>query len=249
MRVVSNAKRKQQSNTGMTLIEILITFVIVLVVLAAAYSLFKNITIKHKTIISKSSSQLQTNISLELLRKDIELAGFGLPWYLEGTLNSTNEPSKFFGSFDADPYYPRGIILGNGEGVNNSDVLIIKSSIANIDKKTSRKFGVLFYDGSWKVEQLGGKTFTSQDRCVVISPTTHAAYTYNTNYCTPCNSVPSDLTTSLSRYSVYLLFGITDNSCSFPYNRVDYFLKKPSDPNDFPERCNNATYIFLQSRG
>lgn len=241
-----NIYEKKHRNSGMSLIEILVVIVIILIVLAGAINMFKKVILSQKATISASSSQLPVAIAYEIIRKDIEMAGFGLPWSLEDNLQ-TGEPSKYNNFKDNDQKYPRGLVISNGTGEGGSDILIIKSSMANIDKKVCRKYGMLSYDflnSTWKASSLSNENFNDQDRCIAITLSTRKLISSGTNLCFTCNNPPNELTDKLVPGSVYLIFGVHDSPCSFPYNRVDYKLAKPDT---LPARCNPNTYELYRS--
>ena len=45
--------------------------------------------------------------------------------------------------------------------------------------------------------------------------------------------------------NVYLVFGLGENSVNMPFNRVDYFLHRPSD--GMPSRCSPNTYELYRA--
>ncbi len=66
------------NNKGLTLVEILVTMVIILVILSAIYFTYDTILKGFKKETKSIESELQSVIGIELLRLDIEHAGYGL---------------------------------------------------------------------------------------------------------------------------------------------------------------------------
>ncbi|RLJ71022.1 type IV pilus assembly protein PilW [Hydrogenivirga caldilitoris] len=63
---------------GFTLIELLVTMVIIFIVLAGAYIAFTNLLRGFKRESKSIETQVETSVGLELLRLDIEHAGYGI---------------------------------------------------------------------------------------------------------------------------------------------------------------------------
>ncbi|OAQ20718.1 Type IV fimbrial biogenesis protein PilW [Thermosulfurimonas dismutans] len=216
------------------MIEILVALVISFLALGALYESYLAILRAKKQQEKIAETNFQVLMALEFLRKDIELAGFGMPrdisisnlTYEEAISSSTCSPDYFNSSTNSTP---KPIDLG-GNYCNNSDYLVIRSSAANLDKNTSRKWAYTYYDGSgWRITSLGTLDFSTNDRCVALD---HQKSLINWNF--SCNNFSGS---NISE--IYYLFGINDSPLRMPFNRVDYFLKKPSS---LPYRCYQATY-------
>ena len=69
---------------GFTLIELLIAisiFIVVIAIVLKSYSLILKSQLQQGNI---AKTNIEEGIGLEILRKDIEMAGFGLPWDMNG---------------------------------------------------------------------------------------------------------------------------------------------------------------------
>ena len=241
-------------NQGMTLIELLVTIAILIIVLAAVFTSYLTVLKSHIQQSSIAETNIEKAIALEILRKDIEMAGFGLPWYVNGTSyseadtasNYTPDPSSF-NDAPGDP--PRGFAFSDNGNTNasNSDVLVIKSSIANIDSKAAKKWGYAYYSSSqWNIKSLSSEEFnggdyyialTVDDRKLTLNPSSTSTDNWHFNTLTP------DLGNGTGE--VFLVFGIDDSGPSMPFNRVDYYLKRPDD--SFPDRCNPDIYELYRA--
>jgi prepilin-type N-terminal cleavage/methylation domain-containing protein len=149
------AMKKQQR--GFTLIELLVSMVMFVLVIAAASQVFTTMLTQFKQQGKIQETQIEGLIGLELLRHDIEHAGYGLPWNLDGALYNEagvvgetnwvdrefndgppageNQPNRDGEDVIAtgDSYAPGAIRSEDGDGVvisgtlNDSDVLVVKS--------------------------------------------------------------------------------------------------------------------------
>ncbi len=131
--------RKQD---GFSLTELIVTMVIFVLVIAAASNIFVGILGQYKQQSKITESNIEGLIGLQMLKSDVEQAGFGLPWNLGGAtyaeaINSgvTTWDDTLFND-SAIPNPPRPIVLGDGVAVanthpgslSNSDVLVVKAT-------------------------------------------------------------------------------------------------------------------------
>ena len=167
---------------GMTMVELLVSVAIVMIIIAAATTGYLKILRSYKTQ-GKLAEGYMTNLTgLEMLRYDIETAGFGLPAGLNGATYTeavaVNNPETTFTAAtnpnatppynpallnDPPPNPPRAFAhLDNlstaGMGSNKSDVLTIKSSSANINA-TSKKWSTITYAGVNPIVKCWGANY------------------------------------------------------------------------------------------
>ena len=118
---------------GVTLIELLIVMAIFMVVIMISASVFENVTKISSSVTKSAQSQMEGIVGLEILRRDLNAAGYGLPWsfqtppdpakYLESDLGADN-PVKGVNADDFNdappnssaglplPAIPRAVVLG-----------------------------------------------------------------------------------------------------------------------------------------
>ena len=246
-------------NQGMTLIELLVTMAILIIVLSAVFTSYLTVLKSHIQQSAIAQTNIEKAIALEILRKDIEMAGFGLPWNVNGTSyseadsdsNYTPDPSSFN---DDPPNPPRGFVFSdNGTtDANYSDVLVIKSSIVNIDNKAAKKWGYAYYNSSqWSIKSLSSEEFDKGDYYIALTiddrKLTPDSTSNSTNWY--FNTLSPDLGNDTGE--LYLIFGIYSssnptNSPRMPFNRVDYYLKRPK-AEKFPDRCNPDTFELYRA--
>jgi len=98
---------------GFTLVELMITMVVFVLVIAAASSIFSSLLNSFKQQSKIIESNIEGVVGLEIMRVDVQQAGFGLPWFVETggaedgldpwNLDGYNEAA---GSDNADPTDP-----------------------------------------------------------------------------------------------------------------------------------------------
>jgi prepilin-type N-terminal cleavage/methylation domain-containing protein len=157
-----------KKEAGFTLVELMITMVIFVLFIAAASQVFTGLLTQFKQQSKIAETNIEGIVGLEILRQDIEHAGYGLPWNLMGatwgSLSNYNEAFSTGGSpnpadfNDGNPASalpipaniqraPRAVVSGNNTGLNSSDYLVIKSVIV-ARNFTAGKWQYLFYNAS-----------------------------------------------------------------------------------------------------
>lgn len=245
---------------GMTVIELMVSVVVMLIVIGGASAAYVKLLKGFKTQSKISESYVENLCGLELLRYDIEMAGYALPRGLNSvnfteatSVSGTPTPSSFN---DAPSNIPRAFAFSNNgsTGSNNSDVLTIKSMVANINV-TSKKWSLIYYDtgtSNWKVKKWNDSKldFVNNERFIVLDPSkvlqkngTNWSFSFSTNYYTNISGaipVPAD------NNGIYLIYGIDpDTNLSIPFNRADYYLFRPGS--NFPSRCYPNSYVLYRS--
>jgi prepilin-type N-terminal cleavage/methylation domain-containing protein len=265
------------SQKGMTLIEVMVSLVVILIVISGASIAYLKLLKAFKTQSKISESYVENLSGRELLRYDIEMAGYGLPCALNSSTYTEAASSESIvpnpNSFnDATAGIPRAFAFSNNgaTGANNSDVLVIKSQRVNINS-TSKKWSLIYYDGAtskWRVKQWNDASMDlgSNERFIVMDKgrvlQNNAGvwqFSFNTGYFTDVESViphlPHPPTPALPTdpIDIYLIYGIDpDTNLQMPFNRADYYLAKPPNDSDFPTRCYNVdndhhSYILYRS--
>jgi len=134
---------------GFTLIELMVALVVFGIAIAAATSSFIPL-VGHFTQQGKiAETQMESEMSLEVLREDVEHAGYGLPVFVRnadwpdllGYDEAVDEPASKYNDADTSTgvfVAPRAFVLGNNVGdetiatsggINDSDYLVIRSAM------------------------------------------------------------------------------------------------------------------------
>ncbi len=272
---------------GMTMVELMVSLAVVLLIIGAATTAYLKLLRSYRTQGRLAESYMANLTGLEMLRYDIEMAGFGLPatlaagaTYLEAAAKGANNPQPPYDPSTLNdaasvPLGPRAFVQLDNGGANNSDVLAIKSSAANLNP-TSKKWSMISRAGSVTppyVKMWGGgakldpvmdfaavppadmfiildnayqlKADTSNNWCF---PFTGAAGTPPTGYYLDASVGLQATVLPPSNTAVYYIYGL-DNSPGahrMPFNRVDYYLDNNSNfPK--PSSCAGGTYTLYRS--
>ncbi|OGW37792.1 MAG: hypothetical protein A2Y97_08745 [Nitrospirae bacterium RBG_13_39_12] len=255
---------------GYSLVELMITMVIFVLFIASATSVFTGLLTQFKQQSRIAETSIEGLVGLELLRQDIEHAGYGLPW--NGLIAYSESGSNPFSLNDATgsaPYLaPRAIVSENNATFaapnnifSNSDYLVIKSvSVARNDassKSTILKapdpatFPDTFNPRVWG---SSGEDLADTNRVIVISPGTADAnartlITSGANFYTTLGSIkttPAGWAPGADLPS-NLVYGINTSSADTPkrpFNRADYSIRIPAS---MPDRCAPGTGILYKA--
>jgi prepilin-type N-terminal cleavage/methylation domain-containing protein len=177
---------------GFTLVELMITMTIFVVFIAAASQVLTGLITQFKQQSKIAETNIEGIVGLEILRQDIEHAGYGLPWNLNGAayeeivvISETSWVDRDFN--DGPPTNPArgtdpagasnppgGIRSGNGYALNGSDVLVVKAvNIARNDTcskwttlKVSPSFSNPYNPRQWTP---ASENLVNTDRVIVLS--------------------------------------------------------------------------------
>ena len=172
------------SKSGFSLVELLVALAIFGILMTMVFRSFIPV-VQHNSQQGRiSETKLETAIGLDLLRADLEHAGFGLPWSFTGAPNPYNEPDDSSFAPGVDIYLrpmsdaftaavPRALSsqdLSNAS-LNSSDYLSIKA-LNVIRGATSQKWGWLWRDAAHNaiIQSMGAEDFIDKDRVIVIQP-------------------------------------------------------------------------------
>ncbi len=258
------SKMRTDDQKGMTLVEILVSLVVLLIVIGGAGAAYLKLLKGFKTQSKVSESYTENLAARELLRYDIEMAGYGLPYDLTNLSSPKYNEAVSNGAVPPDPpdpasfndapnNIPRSFVFSDNQGQNSSDVLVIKSQAAGINK-TSRKWSVLYYDSAtsrWKIKKWNNteQDFSNPDRFIILDTSralqktsTNWYFTFLAAYYSDASALAIPGTTA----NLNLVYGVDpDTNLRMPFNRVDYYLKKPAS--NFPSRCYENSCILYRS--
>ena len=96
---------------GFTLVELLITMVVFVLVIAAASTIFSSLLNQFKQQSKIIESNVEGVVGLEIMRVDVQEAGFGIPWFADSNGDGTYDSSD---NWTLDVY-------NEAEGCDNAD--------------------------------------------------------------------------------------------------------------------------------
>lgn len=267
---------------GFSLVELLVVMGIFIIVIMISSDAFNRIASSASQQIKSSDSNVQGIVGLEIMRSDLEHAGYGLPWELPfvadfeesqvgvNILAKGIDPASFNDKYNASGdinKVPRAIqsaTAAAGAGVGaweaGRDYLVIKSAFVGMND-AAKKWSYLDGVGAASTIKLWGTSedFVANDRVITLDSRTRRLigadmthFSYPVPAALPLTPPVAYQTTQES--DVYLVYGIktaasnaTTADPRAPYNRVDYYIKRPSAVKDMPARCAPGTGILYKS--
>jgi type II secretory pathway pseudopilin PulG len=240
---------------GFTLIELMITMIMFIIVIASVSSIFLGLVNQFKQQSKIAETNLEGLTGLEILRQDLDNAGYGLPWELSGA--SYNEAVNDTATVHDDSLYndsttnpPRAIVSGNGDGIGNSDVLVIKAiNIARNDasqKWTTQKLDPLTLNETKRIWGMASEDLNGTDTVIVIFPgstdiNSRSLVVSGGNFATTFNNTagfaPSVAT------DTNIIYGMDTAAIRMPFNRADYFISNTN----VPARCAAGTGVLVKA--
>lgn len=245
----------RRGRKGFTLIEVMITLVILFLVLNAVSTFFVGArgrggvlnVFKQQSRIAQSG--MDAIAGLELLRKDLESAGYGLPWNNLPAAYSEAAGGTAAALNDAPSDAPRGIVSADGAGPNSSDYLAIKATSVAADNACRRWTTLQAGDvtRAWVTVPPGVENLAGQNRVIVLTAegagaTQRSLVIPAASFSTTFNNTAAFAPASASE--VRVVYGIADATAPrMPFNRADYFLSNAS----VPQRCAPNTGVLVKA--
>lgn len=265
---------RSRHEAGFTLVELMITMTIFVLVIAAASQIFTGLLTQFKQQSKMGESNIEGIIGLDILRRDIEHAGFGLPWVIPpgATYNEADHDLTYTSWVDCDfndgppDNLTRGTDLAgasnppgairSGDGYNPfplnshpSDVLVIKS--ANVGMSgTSQTWMELGFGNDISKNGSSGEIFNNGDRIIVISPGSSDSDSRSLVIATGTTTWKTTFGNTstfapLDNSETRIIYGIDpDTGLRMPFNRADYYVRIPSN---MPTRCAPNTGVLYKS--
>lgn len=257
---------------GFSLTELIVVMSIFMVIMMITATTFKTVANQASQQSKSVETQIEGIIGLEVLRADLEQAGFGLPWvfqttapavtYIESTATSAS-PSSFWPagkspmSFNDVPNPPRAVLSGDTTfNKDSSDIgskyLVIKSTVAGTSD-TARKWTNVSYAGGIPTIRTWGaanRDLLPNDRVIVVKnllnttpPTRQLRATASTVYSTTFQNW-STLTYPHPDGDTFAIYGVDpDTDLSMPFNRADYYVKRPTA--NVPKDCAESSGVGI----
>lgn len=240
-------KTLRREDSGFSLIELLIYMALLGILMTMVFSTFIPVMRSGSRQWRIGETKIETGVGMDLLRADLEHAGFGLPWtfpvgvtpnpYLEPA--AAIPPGAPAALADAPTNnVPRALVSEDASAfsLNGSDYLAIKAINVTLGA-TSQKWGWLSRNTNHTalVQSLSDDAFDSaQDRVIVIRPevspgvnrqlvldgTSYFAYPKSLDL-TPFAPPETPQDPNGQRYLVY---GLDNTDPRRPFNRTDYYI-------------------------
>lgn len=273
---LSTVYRLLFTKAGFSLVELMITMVVFVLVIAAASQVFTGLLTQFKQQSKIAETNIEGIIGLEILRRDIEHAGYGLPWNLNGATYQeagveTKTPWVDRDFNDGPPNNPArgtdpagasnppgGIRSGNGYALNGSDVLVIKA-VNVATNEASSKWTHLFTGNTVTEWTPVTERLETSDRVIVLRTDENRTLvviggSFTTRYRADTDPdslfdagfAPPDNTETYVVYGVTLPASPVTTALRMPFNRADYYVRRPEETN-VPQRCAPNTGILYKA--
>lgn len=260
------------SSRGYTLVELVIVMAIFMVVIIISSQAFNSILSMSAQQTKSSESDTQGVIGLEMLRVDIEHAGYGLPWllsfpaefdeaqaasgYLAPGIDTESFNDKYNATSDTNKV-PRSIQAGTST-TDGRDYLVIKSLLAGMSDATKKWTFVQSTGALSTLKVWGANDFVANEKVITIDAKTKRligasttptdfSYSITTAGMTPPNTSFQPQLDS----DVFVVYGVlpstNPSALRAPYNRVDYYVKRPTTAGSMPSRCASGTGILYKA--
>ncbi|NVN99833.1 MAG: type II secretion system protein [Geobacteraceae bacterium] len=250
--------------SGFTLLEMIIVMAVFTVVIIIAGKSF-DLVVRQANIVSKSEeSNIEGMIGLEIFRRDLIQAGFGLFTDVSNPLLTYTEASSLPGKAynDEVTYLPRAVVAGNNVSATgvlaNSDYLALKgTSQGDPRNKVSQKWS--YIDGvSSTMPKVwgGGVDFNLNDNMIVVRQVYRSGVITRTLINDPSSATPFSTTYNTAAMVApyippagavqYYYYGISaDDVPKRPFNRSDYYVKLVGT--ELPTSCSPATGVLTKA--
>jgi prepilin-type N-terminal cleavage/methylation domain-containing protein len=260
----NQGKIMMKREEGFTLVELLITMVIFVLFMIAASTVFTGMLTQFKQQSKLAETNIEGIVGLEIMRQDIEGAGYGLAW--NGIITYSEAAADPFSLNDAPTDVPKAMVSKNNASFSGSnaifagtDYLVIRS-VTVARNPASDKWTLLSaaspYVKTWTTAHEStpvSENLQPTDRVIVISPmgTTNNPRELIVNGST-FYTVFSGVTAAVWRPTpsaveeTRVVYGVDVNNLRMPFNRADYFIRKydSSGNNIAPSRCAPNTGVL-----
>lgn len=227
---------------GFSLIELLISMVIMGFVLAATSDMFVGLLGSYRQQSKITETNIEGIISLEMLRRDIESAGYGLPWTMSTpyTGEAVNADAAVYNDYPTSSP-PRAIL--SGLDADGRAYLVIKAM--NLARNAAcTKWAYLPTSGVlpplWSSSTSTSENLQDTDQVVLISP---GSPTTASRALVDSGSF-STIKTEYSPDQTRIIYGVDDSDLRMPFNRADYYVNTGITK---PGRCAPGTGVLVKS--
>lgn len=268
---------------GFTLVELMVTMVIFLFTIVAASNLFATVLGQFKQQSKIAETSIQGLVGFEMLRFDIEQAGYGIPFDYVSSINyeealddpntQWDDDSDFINDAPGNP--PRAITVYENQSwdpssalalTKKADVLAIKAmNVAVNDAAHKWTYTTVFEKVVYPPVVWGSaeEDLADGDFVAVVktgSEVNHRDLVVGTSgFFTTFKKGPpiglnddsfspkvSDGLDARVIYGIKNASNIANEVPRMPFNRADYYIRRPATPGLMPSRCAPGTGILYK---
>lgn len=264
------------SSRGFTLVEMIVVMAMFVIVIAAAGNTFSRIMRYSAQEAGMAESNIEGVVGLEMMRKDISSAGFGLPWSFQAVIAykevnpaagdreaiaaayngapdteaQTEVPRAVWGGDNVTPGNPVKLIQG-------SDYLVIRATSLG-ESATAQRWSFMNYTGqvrpspvlpqSWNRDNLSPTDWVSVIRVGLSGSFTKELVMNGASFTAAYGNMGA-FEPDESKVTHYV-YGISDSGQPrMPFNRADYYVRVPAagDEDKLPQRCAPNTGVLYKA--
>ena len=243
---------------GFSLIEMLLVIAIFAIIIMAASQSFVPLLSESKQQSKIAATNIEGMLGLEVMRRDISHAGYGLYWSSDPKSGPTpsfsytevTSADDLQGSFlnDAPNDVPRPIVIGAGRGLNGSDRIAVKAmNVAT--NELSERWTYLYASPIYQLATWSPSTenIGSAEYVIVMRPDQTNRYLHFTKAASGQKfySKYADVVASYDQpdtTSLVFSFGTTAIP-KMAFNRADYFINNTN----VPARCAAGTGVLYKA--
>lgn len=253
-----------QRESGFTLVELLIAMVMFVFVIVAASQMFTGLLTQFKQQGKIAETNIESIVGIEILRQDLEHAGYGLPW--NGLITYNESGTNPFSLNDAATGAPRAVISQNNVAAytspndvfNGSDYLAIKSiNVARnnaCEKSTTLQVSPFTSPYNPRTWTPASENLSNTDRVIVISPggtsNQRALVVNGSTFYTTYANVTTSPWPPTETTDTRIIYGVDPSSnLRMPFNRADYYISSVDTNGDsiVPGRCSANTGVLVKA--
>lgn len=231
---------------GFSIVELMIAMTLVVIVLCLNTNTFGVIFKQSRQANQAVGAQMDRTVGLEILRTDLEHAGYGLPWSFQNTISYLEASSA--GYNDAPTGIPRALVSGNDVGYKGSDYLVIKSPMVGMNDASQRWTYII---GGQNPHAWTSNNLADGERVIVLShQASGGGYDKSlimdtTTFFTTYNATSFPTAFSPPAGGRYIIYGVDpDTALRMPFNRADYYVARPGS---MPDGCAPNTGILYKA--
>jgi prepilin-type N-terminal cleavage/methylation domain-containing protein len=234
---------------GFSLVELMITMVIFVLFMAAASQVFTGLLTQFKQQSKMAETNIEGLVGLEMLRQDIEGAGYGLPW--AGLIAYNESATNPYGFNDSTTTTaPRAILSKNNATFSSpndifdgSDYLVIKA--VNVSRNDACNKSTILSSASPYVTTLTPATenLANNDSVIVLQTNARTLVVNGSAFSTTYSGVSSTPWRSTNPSETRLVYGVDPAALRMPFNRADYFISNAN----VPRRCAPNTGVLVKA--
>jgi prepilin-type N-terminal cleavage/methylation domain-containing protein len=238
----------KKGEKGFTLVELLVVMAVFIIVIMIASDCFNKILARSSLLSRSAESNIEGIVGLEMFRHDLNQSGFGLPWGFYNATPPTYSEAEDEGVFkpslynDAPNGVPRAVVAGNnlvGGGIlDNTDYLALRGTTLSRNS-ASQRWSYINYSsvGSRPPKQWSSENLVDNDKVIVLRRSfSEAGYVNQLVYKVPTafyttfskDGLATDFSPQIPQDNYYVYGICSDQTPRMPFNRTDYFVKRPA---------------------